>query len=181
MTRDLGLRRLESIHRQLRAEVRLLLGDPAGAADDLRAAREIFEENGDRWFLSGVVVDLVRAVRAEGNDDEADRLAGQIDAAPMEPDLAWQITRRAATAPLLARRGRVAEAESVAREAVALAAASDFLGFQADSHLCLAEVLEVDGRGTQAEAAAAEAARLYERKGNVVAAARAREIAAAVV
>jgi hypothetical protein len=65
---------------------------------------------------------------------------------------------------VLARLGRRAEAEPVARSAVALAETTDFLNVHADALRDLAEVLGPAGGAD----AAAEARDLYARKGNVV-------------
>jgi len=73
-----------------------------------------------------------------------------------------------------ARREGLEEAEHLAREAVLLAGRSDFLDGNADAFLDLADVLRLGGRRDEATAAAGEALELYERKGNVVGAARAR-------
>ena len=73
-------------------------------------------------------------------------------------------------AKLAARGGR--DGEEAARDAVALAAGTDALNLQADALANLAETLRLLGREAEASAAADEAARLYERKGNVAALAR---------
>ena len=79
---------------------------------------------------------------------------------------------------MLARRGRFEEAEKLAREGVAVAADSEFVGLHADVLLDLAEVLRLAGRPMRTRGATtAEAVDLYERKGNVAAAGRARGLA----
>ena len=75
---------------------------------------------------------------------------------------------------LLARRGQLEEAEALAREGVAVAADSEFVVLHADVLLDLAEVLELARRPQEAREATAEAVSIYERKGNVAAARRAR-------
>jgi hypothetical protein len=62
--------------------------------------------------------------------------------------------------------------EEAARTAVELAASTDALNLHADALANLAETLTLLGQDTGAVAAADEAARLYERKGNVAALAR---------
>ena len=64
--------------------------------------------------------------------------------------------------------------EEFARDAVAFAETSDFLLAHADAMTGLAEVLELQGKHTQAANAFREALDLHERKGNVPAAARTR-------
>jgi hypothetical protein len=76
---------------------------------------------------------------------------------------------------LLARRGEHAEAERLAREAVALADTIDFLVGQGDPRRGLADVLELAGRREEATAALYEALERYERKAAVVLAEQIRE------
>ena len=73
---------------------------------------------------------------------------------------------------VLARRGELQEGERLAREAVALADETDMLNAHADALIDLAEVLALAGQGGRAELDQAFA--LYERKGNLVMAERAR-------
>ena len=75
---------------------------------------------------------------------------------------------RRARAKVLAHRGELDEAERIAREAVAIASATDFLPLHADTLAGLAEVLRTAGKLDEAETARLEAIRLYELKGNVV-------------
>jgi hypothetical protein len=74
----------------------------------------------------------------------------------------------------VARRGDHSSAEQLAREAVALAQATDWLNMCGDAELCLAEVLAAAGNDPGSRVAADVAARLYESKGNLVSARRAR-------
>ena len=70
--------------------------------------------------------------------------------------------------------GGLDEAERLAREAVTLAETTDFVNQRADALVDLGIVLRPAGRGMDAQAAFAEAIRLYEHKGNAVAAERVR-------
>jgi tetratricopeptide (TPR) repeat protein len=70
-------------------------------------------------------------------------------------------------ARVLAHRGEHAEAERLAREAVAGQEQSDNLTFQGDAWCDLAEVLAAAGRDEEAATALAEALERYERKGNI--------------
>jgi hypothetical protein len=71
--------------------------------------------------------------------------------------------------------GERLDPESLAREAVDLAARTDHLEEHADALMTLAEVLRRAGRAAEATPALSEALRLYEQKGNTVLARRARE------
>jgi hypothetical protein len=85
---------------------------------------------------------------------------------------------RSIRARVLARRGdgaeAEAEAESLARESVAILARTDWLVHRAESLAALAEVLRAGGRTQEAAAALREALALAEQKGDLVNAARLR-------
>ena len=59
---------------------------------------------------------------------------------------------------------------------MALADETDFTVLRADAFMDLAEVLRTAGRGNESKPFVAQALELYEQKGNVVAAGRARRI-----
>ncbi|MGH2992910.1 MAG: BTAD domain-containing putative transcriptional regulator [Solirubrobacterales bacterium] len=176
LSRDLGLRFQTGCQTVVGAYLELLGGDPVAAEQHLRAAKDVLSEIGDRWWLSTIAVDLPRPVYQQGRYDDAWALVEAIDEVPAPADREWQIKRRGVRAMLLARQGDVAAAESLAREAVALAGQSDFLWLHADALMDLAEVLRLSGRSEEAAAATDEAVRLYERKGNVASARRAMEL-----
>ena len=62
-------------------------------------------------------------------------------------------------------------------EALAIARRTDDINTQADCLMVLAEVLRAPDRQSEGEAALHEAIELYDRKGNLVAAAKARVLA----
>jgi hypothetical protein len=75
---------------------------------------------------------------------------------------------------VLVSRGAVAEAEIVAREGVALADQTDALNHQAETAIAVAHALHAQGRRREARSWIERAIHLFERKGNVVSARRAR-------
>ena len=81
---------------------------------------------------------------------------------------------RQVKAKVLARRGEHAEAERLAREAVAIGDETDMLDAQGDAYADLAEVLLLAGKPDEAAGALEQALERYERKGNLVSAERAR-------
>jgi Flp pilus assembly protein TadD len=83
---------------------------------------------------------------------------------------------RGVQAKVLAHEGRCEEAEALAREAVALADPTDLLLHRGDAMLDLAEVLRTCERTEESDHAARTALELYELKGNLAAAARARPL-----
>ena len=69
---------------------------------------------------------------------------------------------------------RASKAQALAREAVELAASTDFLTHHAQAFLDLAEVLQLNTLPEEAESALRAGLELYERKGDLVSAERAR-------
>jgi tetratricopeptide (TPR) repeat protein len=171
--RDLGLRVTEGSAAGLYGSVMMLADDPAAAERELRRGCEIFEQMGDPISFSTNAANLAEAIYAQGRYDEALEWTERAEGTGQEEDLHTQIPWRGTRAKVLARRGEADEAVALAREAVAIAMRTDFLSLHGDALLNLADTLELAGRQAESRAAAAEALALYERKENVVGAARA--------
>jgi DNA-binding SARP family transcriptional activator len=178
LTSDLGLRWQAAVHELLRGRIELLAGRPAAAERHLRTAHDAFTEQGDRWLLATVAVHLPGALGGQDRHDDAFALTEAFDDASAPADLECVIKLREARARALARRERFDEAERVAREAVSIATRTEFLEFHADALMALADVFELVGRAPDALEPAEEALKLYERKGIVPSAARARALCA---
>jgi tetratricopeptide (TPR) repeat protein len=177
LIRDLGLTWQAGIHDWFSGEIEMLAGDPVTAERRYREADAACEAIHDAFFRSLVAVSLPAAVYAQGRYEEAWDLVAGLDEARSAPgDVEWEILRRGVHAKLLARTEEAQGGEVLAREAVTLAATSDFLGLHADALLDLAEILRWIGRADEASAAVGEAVRLYARKGNVVSADRAKAL-----
>jgi len=117
---------------------------------------------------------LGRALLDQGRFDEAARFA-QIGKEDSDiDDIAGDSEWRAVEARVLAARGELKTGETLARDAVELAAATDYLEFHAYARLALAEVLEKAGRYDEAASELHEALGLYEQKESVLAAERVR-------
>jgi predicted ATPase/class 3 adenylate cyclase len=169
---DLGLT-LNAATSQNEAVVELLAGNPAAAEESLRKGYRALEGMGERWFLSTTAAFLARAVLEQGRDEEAEELTELSARLAAKGDLLSEVLWRGVRARVLARRAQLADAEALAREAVALAEATDFVNHRADALLDLSQVLELSG-SEEAVAVTSEALRLYELKGNEVAAAATR-------
>jgi tetratricopeptide (TPR) repeat protein len=173
---DLGLSLSSAVSHHV-ALVELLAGEPAAAERHLREGYRLLEAMGDRALLSTTAAFLARAVLARAADDEADRLAQRAAELAADDDLITQVVWRGVRARVLTARGDTAAAVELAGAAVALGAGSDFLSLRGDAHLDQGLVLAAAGHAAEAEQAVATARRLYEAKGNVVAAARAERVA----
>jgi tetratricopeptide (TPR) repeat protein len=153
-----------------------LAGDLVAAERHLRDGLAGLERIGEKGYLSGSAVQLASVLCAQGRHEEAEELIRMSEAAASPDDVVSQMAARGVRAKLLARRGRLREAEALAREAVALAETTDSLYEQGELHVVLAEVLRLAGRSEQAGAALDEAVRRHEQKGNVVSAERTRRL-----
>jgi DNA-binding SARP family transcriptional activator/ATP/maltotriose-dependent transcriptional regulator MalT len=171
---DLGLHVTAASAAETAAIIELLAGDPAAAEHELRMSSRRLEEMGDTTVTPVLAALLAQALYAQERDSEALAFTEVSEAAATADDLSAHVQWRAARAKVLARLGRLGEAEALAREAVALAEQTDFLVVHADALVDLAEVLRAGARAEEAGAVLRDAVRLYERKGNRVAARRAR-------
>lgn len=143
----------------------LLAGDPAAAERELRLAAEGLERLGALGFLATVDAMLSQALYAQDRFAEADAAATRCELGAGSDDLFSQFLSKLTRARLLARNGMIADSMRVAHDAIALAAGTDFLDWQGDAQLALADVLELGGRSTEAREPLAAAIALYERKG----------------
>jgi len=153
--------------------VELLAGDLAAAEREVMPDYEFLVHAGESYFMSTMAALLSRVVRDQGRDDEAlvfSRIAEGATAADDVDSLAlWRSIR----APIIARAGNLAEAESLARSAVELSQKSDAPQLQADTLSELAAVMALGGRLDEARQTISSAIALFLAKGDVVSAARA--------
>ncbi|HEX8082793.1 MAG TPA: adenylate/guanylate cyclase domain-containing protein [Solirubrobacteraceae bacterium] len=153
--------------------VELLAGEPAAAEAHLHRAREGFAALGVESGAAQASALLARALVEQGRFHEAEeqtRLAERHGGDDLKTGLVWRGVR----AEALARRGEHAEAERLAREAVALAEPTDALADKADSFMALATVLRACGRDEEGRDAATRAHALYAAKEHTAGAMRAR-------
>ncbi|MGA9715394.1 MAG: adenylate/guanylate cyclase domain-containing protein [Aeromicrobium sp.] len=156
--------------------VNVLAGDPAEAERDLRRDYAALEGMGEKYMRCTVASELARALIEEGRDAEAEHYTEIARELAAVDDLSAQVLWRSVRARAMARRGQQTDAVALAREAVALLRGTDSLVAQADALCDLAEVLMADAQSADASAALAEALGLYERKGDLASAARARAL-----
>jgi class 3 adenylate cyclase/tetratricopeptide (TPR) repeat protein len=174
---ELGLRVFLRRARLIRGQIDLLAGDPVGAERTFRAVYDELGVSGDLETVSTCASLLAEALLAQGRIEEAQ--AFTVVAASNAPhgsvlaEAKWRYIR----ARTRVRSGGFVEALDLAREAVEMTAQGDDLNLRADALLAQADVLLTGGRQAEAREKAAAAIALYERKGNVVAAAWAQLLA----
>jgi class 3 adenylate cyclase/tetratricopeptide (TPR) repeat protein len=156
--------------------VELWAGDPAAGTEFAAEGFRLHEELGEQsFFLSAAAGNLARALYALDRLDEADAWAGRAAELGATNDAETEMLWRQVRAKVLARRGEHDEAQRLASEAVAIGEGTDILNGQGDASADLAEVLSLAGRAEEAAEALEQALERYERKGNVVSAARMRD------
>jgi tetratricopeptide (TPR) repeat protein len=154
--------------------VAMLAGDAATAEAHLRRDYRRLERMGEHNYLATTAAFLAQAIAAQGRPDEAEPYVAVSRDTGAGEDFLAQVVWQGLLARILATRGQLAEAEDLARAAIALAARTDFLNQHGDALLELAAVLAQAGRTPEAQGKISEALGLYQRKGNLMAAARAR-------
>jgi tetratricopeptide (TPR) repeat protein len=165
--------RLGDITSQSCIFVEMLAGNPAAAVELGEEGCRMLEQIGERSYLSTAAGMLGQAFYALDRLEEADAWAGRGAELGASDDAITQMLSRQVRAKVLARRGDTAEAERLAREAVAVGEQTDMLNAQGDTHADLAEVLLLAGGPDQTAAALEQALERYERKGNRVSTQRA--------
>ena len=170
----LGNLSLAARYRMDAGEAERFAGNPEAAERELRLGRDLFLQLGQKAvletlsaYLAKVLCDLGRFEEAPPFVDESRELAASNDATAQ---MAWRI----ALARVTAHRGDAVEAERLAEEAVAIGRQTDGLSDLGDALVALAEVGSLSGRPEDEATALREAIDLYERKGILMSAARAR-------
>jgi predicted ATPase/class 3 adenylate cyclase len=174
MLDDLGVKVLAASTSLDSGPVEMLAGDPAAAERELRRDLERLEAMGERFLASSITAYLAQAVVAQGRMDEAEELSRKCEEVVLADDAeAQSIWRRVRALALVDRDGR--KAAKLARDAVDIIRRTDSPVLQADALVDAAEVLGRAGEADEDVPLLAEALERYERKGDVVGAARARE------
>ncbi|MHB8696088.1 MAG: AAA family ATPase [Solirubrobacteraceae bacterium] len=155
-------------------EIELLAGKPAAAVAAGEEGFRRLQETGQESFLPAGAGWLAAALHAAGRLDDADAWTARAAELSQSEDREAQMFWRQLKAKVLARRGEHAEAERLAREAVAIGEDTDMIDTQADAYADLAEVLLLAGKPHEGTAALEQALERYKQKGNLVMAERSR-------
>jgi tetratricopeptide (TPR) repeat protein len=163
--RDLGQRRWLTRGTEVLAEVAKEEGNLPEAIEQHRSVHASFLEQGDAVNAVPAGLALAEALLKAGRVDEADALATQAERTAPEDDLETQVAWRLIRSSAAVRRGEPDRALHFVRQAVTLAAPSDFLLLRSQVHAVLADALLALGREEEASAAREVAADGYRRKG----------------
>jgi tetratricopeptide (TPR) repeat protein len=157
------------------AEIALLADELESAADYLRLVVAYFEERHQPGHVATFAPRLARVLCMLGRHEEAEPLARRGRELASPGDMLSEASWRQAQALIDSHSGRHVEADALAREAVATIEQTDALEFQGSAWCDLADVLEAAERREEARAGLEQALDRYERKRNLVMAARVRE------
>jgi tetratricopeptide (TPR) repeat protein len=164
---ELGMAHSRAVRAIDGSTIELLAGDVEAAVRELRTGGRLLEEIGDVHFPATIAAYLAAALAHGGRLTEAEEVARFAESHAWEDDIVTQVMWRVALAQVRARGGDAAEAQRMAREAVELAAATDFLELLATALVGLAQVLREAG-SAEVASVAREAQAVYKRKGNIV-------------
>jgi tetratricopeptide (TPR) repeat protein len=169
-----------SIHHVTLAEIEMLAGSFESADAHLRIANDYYLTHGALAFSATISAMCARGLCVLGRYAEAAQLAAEARERSHQSDAFTQACSRQVAALVHAERGDLAEAERLAREAVAFVQTTDSPQFQGDALYDLGEVLTAAADRAGAVAAFRDALACYERKGIVPLARRTRERLAAL-
>src|SRR4051794_6682006 len=169
---ELGMPHQQAIRAIDASAIELLAGHAEAAERELRTGYDMLVEIGDVHLRPMLAAYLAAVLVEKGNLGDADALASYAESHSWEDDIVTEVMWRVARAQHQAHTGETAEAERLGREAVDLAAPTDFVDLEATALLALARVLREAG-SLQAASVAAQAQAVYERKGNIVGAGQA--------
>jgi class 3 adenylate cyclase/tetratricopeptide (TPR) repeat protein len=149
--------------------VELLAENPELAENDLREGCEAFANMGENDRAGGLAVLLAEALYRQGEYEEAEHCL-------RSTSLFEDAATLTVMAKILARRESHHEAKEMAHRAVALYEGMDNPHHHAAALVNLGEVLCLGGHEREAARPIRQALRLYEHKGNIVSAAKAKKL-----
>jgi DNA-binding SARP family transcriptional activator len=156
--------------------VELLAENFATAETLFRDCCALFDQAHDRAALSSLSSELAQSLYAQDRLADAREAARVAEECAPRDDVPAQFAWRSVRAKLLAREGAAAEALPLALEAAALSGSTDSPCQCGDVLLDLAEVTRLADQPDEAAKAVERAVRLYDAKGDVVSAERARSL-----
>jgi ATP/maltotriose-dependent transcriptional regulator MalT len=142
----------------------MLAGDPVAAENELRRDIPALEQMGEQLIRSTLVAALAHVRYALGDLDEAESLSRSAEELAADDDVEAKALWRGVRAMVLARRGELAPAEGLIREALALAAGTDTVQLRTEIDADAAAVYDLVGQPDQAAALRLDAVAAAEAK-----------------
>jgi class 3 adenylate cyclase/tetratricopeptide (TPR) repeat protein len=159
------------------APIEMLAGDLEAAERELRKDYHTLEQMGDRNYISTAAGLLAEVLYRQDRHRESAELAGICRDLGSLDDVASQFLWRSVQAKLLARGGQHERADAILAEALELISGSDWVDWQGNGFMNLAEICQLRGRTADAIEALGQASARFAAKGNVVSLRRADELA----
>jgi class 3 adenylate cyclase/tetratricopeptide (TPR) repeat protein len=159
------------------ALVEMLAGDLQAAERELRGDYQTLEQMGERNYISTTAGMLAEVLYRQGRYRESAELAGICRELASPDDVTSQFLWRCVHAKLLARDRRYERSDAILAEALELIGGSDWVDWQGNGFMDLAEICRLRGRTGDAIEALGRASARFAAKGNVVSLRRAAELA----
>jgi class 3 adenylate cyclase/tetratricopeptide (TPR) repeat protein len=161
--------------------IEMLADRPAAAERWLKESLDVLEGFGERGYLSTHAGMLANVLCVQGRYEEAEVFSQTSEDTADEDDILSQVLWLSARSKIRTRQGRLEVGERLGRQALLLIDGTDFTNDRANVRLDLAEVLYASSKSESAVEMARDSLRLYEQKGNLVAAAKARSLLAKLI
>jgi class 3 adenylate cyclase/predicted ATPase len=162
------------------AKVERFAGNLERAEAELRLAYEILERLGEKGTRSMFAAHLADVLVDQGRLEEAEDFLRISDGMAARDNLHSRVPLRLVRARIKGQRGNADDAERLVHEALSLLEGTDDLNARGDVLLNLGSVLSMAGKTAEGMSAVEESLRLFDKKGNVVTAQRARARLAAI-
>jgi class 3 adenylate cyclase/tetratricopeptide (TPR) repeat protein/ABC-type hemin transport system ATPase subunit len=159
------------------APVEMLAGDLAAAERELRGDYRTLEQMGERNYISTTAGILAEVLYRQGRFGESSELAGVCRELASPDDVTSQFLWRCVQAKLLARDSQHERADAFLAEALELIGGSDWVDWQGNGFMDLAETCLLRGHTADAIVALEQASARFAAKGNLVSLRRADELA----
>ena len=167
---DLGLALMLPTLDGWTGQAELLAGDPLPPSVSGGARTRLWRGSARKGTCRPSPPTSPRPCTEQGRFDEAEELTAASESMTFPDDVTSQISWRTVRAKVAARKGNLDLAETLASDAVARAAATDWPHLRGGALEAMAEVQLAKGQTDAAAATAREALGLYEAKGSVAAA-----------
>jgi tetratricopeptide (TPR) repeat protein len=147
------------------ADIELRAGAPERAYELLTEGQTVLAESAEAGYVATVVGLRAQAAFELGRDDEALALADETQRIAAVDDLEPRARARLVRARVLARLGKLAEAEALIREAAEIVDPTDYMGLHLDLAVARADVARDAGRLEDQRVALEHAVDAAEAKG----------------
>jgi len=176
MLEELGQHVIVGSTRMASARVAFFAGRARESEDELRLGYDVLKQMGEKGFLSTTAAMLAVVLCAQGRYDEAQPYVQEAQELGAKDDLTTELYWRCAQAEIHASQGEFEEAYRLLQEAHELIDATDYLSDRAVALMSRSAVEKAAGNRDGARNALEQALRLLEKKGDVTAVGRAREL-----